>query len=76
MRGRLAIKIKNDAVVGVCHGPRCGDYGGRELAENLNLKGVAFEVLDCQSLCPHAPVVRIDGVAKLKADMHLWSDIT
>jgi len=56
-------------LVGVCHGSRCADYGGKELAAALRLQGVGFEILACQSLCPHAPVVRIDGLAKLKANL-------
>jgi len=55
--------------VAVCHGPRCGDYGGRALAEQLTDSGIQVERLDCQSLCPHAPIVRIDGIVKLRAKL-------
>ncbi|MDQ6969555.1 MAG: (2Fe-2S) ferredoxin domain-containing protein [Mariprofundus sp.] len=55
--------------VGVCHGPRCADYGGRALADELMASGISYEILECQSLCPHSPVVRIDGIVKLKAKL-------
>jgi len=48
-------------VLGICHGPRCGDYGGRAMADQLDVKSIAFEQLPCQSLCPHAPIARIDN---------------
>ncbi|HKJ83336.1 MAG TPA: hypothetical protein VJ961_04860 [Mariprofundaceae bacterium] len=44
---------------GICHGPRCRDYGGRDLLAVLNERGIAAKVIDCQSLCPHSPVVRL-----------------
>jgi len=47
------------AAVGVCHGPRCGDYGGRALAAELSQRNIEIEALDCQSLCPYAPIVRL-----------------
>ncbi|MDQ6996558.1 MAG: hypothetical protein Q9M82_03750, partial [Mariprofundus sp.] len=45
--------------VGVCHGPRCGDYGGRALAVELRHRKIEVEALDCQSLCPYSPIVRL-----------------
>ncbi|MBL4775932.1 MAG: (2Fe-2S) ferredoxin domain-containing protein [Mariprofundus sp.] len=55
--------------IAVCHGPRCGDYGGRALAGTLAARGFQCEVLDCQSLCPYAPIVRIDGAVVHRANM-------
>jgi len=46
--------------LGICHGPRCGDYGGRAMAEQLVERSIAFDQLQCQSLCPHAPIARVD----------------
>jgi len=65
----LSADVSLQRLIGVCHGPRCGDYGGRALAEQFMQAGISFEKLDCQSLCPHAPVVRVDGVVKLKANI-------
>ena len=45
--------------VGVCYGPRCSDFGSRDMAEILRQKGHEVEDLDCQSLCPHAPAIRV-----------------
>jgi len=59
--------VSRRATVGVCHGPRCGDCGGRALAAELRERGVRVEVLDCQSLCPHAPVARLPDRALLRA---------
>ena len=36
------------------------DYGGRAMAAQLDAKSIAFEQLPCQSLCPHAPIARIE----------------
>lgn len=44
---------------GICHGPRCRDYGGAALLEKLQAQGIEAEAIDCQSLCPHSPVVRL-----------------
>lgn len=44
--------------IGICHGPRCGDYGGRALRQQLQSEGYKVEVLACQSLCPHGPIAR------------------
>jgi len=49
------------SVVGVCHGPRCADYGGRVLATELMQQDIEVEALDCQSLCQHGPIARMDG---------------
>jgi NADH:ubiquinone oxidoreductase subunit E len=53
----------------VCHGQNCKPYGGKQLAKSLAEQGVHFEVIECRSLCQHAPVVFVDGKAKLKATM-------
>jgi len=53
--------------VGVCHGPRCSDSGGRVLAETLEAHGVICEPLACQSLCTYAPTARVHGIAVLHA---------
>ena len=45
--------------IGVCYGPRCSDFGSREMAEELKQLGLEVEALDCQSLCPHAPAIRM-----------------
>jgi len=45
--------------IGVCYGPRCSDFGSRDMAEVLRKQGHAVEDLDCQSLCPHAPAIRV-----------------
>jgi NADH:ubiquinone oxidoreductase subunit E len=45
--------------IGVCQGPRCGDYGGRTLLEALQERGVDAISIACQSLCPSSPVVRL-----------------
>jgi len=47
------------AAIGVCYGPRCSDFGSREMAEELKKQGLEVEALDCQSLCPHAPAIRV-----------------
>ncbi|WP_147434063.1 hypothetical protein [Mariprofundus sp. EBB-1] len=47
--------------LGICHGPRCGDYGGRAMGEALMDRSISFDPLPCQSLCPHAPIARVDG---------------
>ncbi|MDQ6999963.1 MAG: (2Fe-2S) ferredoxin domain-containing protein [Mariprofundus sp.] len=51
--------MNKQVVVGVCHGPRCRDYGGLTLAEQLKYQGMAVEALDCQSLCTYSPIVRL-----------------
>jgi len=65
----LSESVSQQRLIGVCHGPRCSDYGGKALAEQLEAANIPFEILDCQSLCPHSPVVRVDGVVKLKANV-------
>lgn len=64
----LSKDISKQRLIGVCHGPRCSDYGGRALAERFKQTEIPFERLECQSLCPHSPVVRVNGVVKLKAN--------
>jgi len=53
--------MNKQPVVGVCHGPRCGDYGGKVLAEMLMDSSIVFDRLPCQSMCPQAPIARVDG---------------
>ena len=47
------------SAIGVCYGPRCSDFGSREMADQLRKLGHEVEDLDCQSLCPHAPAIRV-----------------
>lgn len=56
--------------VGVCHGPRCSDYGGSRLAAGLKGRGITCEALPCQSLCTYAPLARVYGIATLHATAH------
>ncbi len=51
--------MSKQLVVGVCHGPRCRDYGGLTLASQLKCQGMAVESLGCQSLCAYSPIVRL-----------------
>ncbi len=53
--------MSKQIVVGICHGPRCADYGGRALAAELREQNIAVEALDCQSLCACSPVARKSG---------------
>ena len=55
--------------VEVCLGQNCKGYGGQALADALKQRGIAFTISECRSLCTYAPVVIVDGKAKLKADM-------
>ncbi len=57
------------ACIGICQGPRCGGYGGAELLSALAGRGVPVVPLDCQSLCPHAPVVRLPDRCLLQATL-------
>ncbi|MDX8405474.1 MAG: (2Fe-2S) ferredoxin domain-containing protein [Mariprofundus sp.] len=59
--------MSRTAAIGICHGPICADYGGRKMAAALQQQGIEVIELPCQSLCLHAPVARVDGIAKLKA---------
>ena len=43
----------------VCIGPRCGDYGGKALLDELAQAGIAAQATECHSLCPHAPIVSL-----------------
>ncbi|MDQ7058121.1 MAG: (2Fe-2S) ferredoxin domain-containing protein [Ghiorsea sp.] len=51
----------------VCLGQNCKPYGGQELVDVLREKGIPFTSFECRSLCTYAPVVFVDGKAKLKA---------
>ena len=44
----------------VCHGPKCSDFGSRELSKELAELGIKSSAGDCRSQCPHAPVLFID----------------
>jgi len=50
-------EIREVPAIAVCHGPRCGAYGGRALLAELQQQGVIAEAVGCQSLCPSSPVV-------------------
>ena len=61
----------------VCLGQNCKPYGGQVLANELKAKGIPFSTFECRSLCTYAPVVFVDGKAKLKvnlADIGLLDD--
>ncbi|MDX8388808.1 MAG: (2Fe-2S) ferredoxin domain-containing protein [Ghiorsea sp.] len=51
----------------VCLGQNCKGYGGQALADELKQRVIPFKVSECRSLCTYAPVVVVDGKAKLKA---------
>lgn len=53
--------------VEICHGPKCGDYGGKANADALRERGILVQELPCQSLCQHAPVAKVNGIALLKS---------
>ncbi|HKI61122.1 MAG TPA: hypothetical protein VKA31_02405 [Mariprofundaceae bacterium] len=55
--------------VGICLGPRCGDYGGRDLLAALLARGIRAQGIDCQSLCQASPVVRLPGHCLLHASL-------
>ncbi|TLS75266.1 hypothetical protein FE236_09900 [Mariprofundus erugo] len=63
-----------EGAVGVCHGPRCRDYGGSALAGLLQTQGFLCERLPCQSLCSYSPVARMNGIAVLRASMQKLAD--
>lgn len=44
----------------MCHGARCHDYDGQALAAELKSAGLVSEAGECQSLCPHSPVVHLN----------------
>ena len=51
----------------VCHGPKCSDFGGRELSDELDAFDIQSFAGDCRSQCPHAPVVFVDDRLITKA---------
>ena len=53
----------------ICLGENCKPYGGQALADELQAKGVGFTTFECRSLCTYAPVVFVDGKAKLRANI-------
>ncbi|MES0372528.1 MAG: (2Fe-2S) ferredoxin domain-containing protein [Mariprofundaceae bacterium] len=58
---------KQTSSVEVCHGPKCSDFGGRDLSKELDALGIHSFAGDCRSLCPHAPVVLVDDRLITKA---------
>ncbi len=60
---------QTQAAIGVCLGPRCGDYGGRALLDELRSAGIDPVVLECQSLCNFSPVVRLSDRCLLRATL-------
>lgn len=65
--GPMKSETNNGGAVGICLGPRCGDYGGRELLAALARHGIPARSLGCQSLCPHAPVACLPDRCLLRA---------
>lgn len=61
-------------IIEVCHGPKCSDFGGRELSKELDALGIESTAGDCRSQCPHAPVVFIQDRMTIKADIEKVSD--
>ena len=55
--------------ISICHGQNCHGAGGKVLAEALKAMHIPFKMMPCQSLCPHAPVGKIDNIAILHADI-------
>ncbi|MDQ6979959.1 MAG: (2Fe-2S) ferredoxin domain-containing protein [Ghiorsea sp.] len=53
----------------VCLGQNCKPYGGQELVDVLREKSIPFISFECRSLCTYAPVVFVNGKAKLKASL-------
>jgi len=51
----------------VCHGPKCSDFGGRVISEELHALGFTTFDGDCRSLCPHAPVALVNDRLITKA---------
>lgn len=56
-----------EPTIEVCHGPKCSDFGGRELSKELDALGIESSAGDCRSQCPHAPVVFINDRMVTKA---------
>jgi len=53
----------------ICLGQNCKPYGGQALADELKKQGVPFTTFECRSLCTYAPVVFVDGKAKLRVNI-------
>ena len=53
----------------VCHGPKCSDFGSRELSQKLAACGIASEAGDCRSQCPNAPLVLVNKRMICKATL-------
>ncbi|MFC1536805.1 (2Fe-2S) ferredoxin domain-containing protein [Pseudomonadota bacterium] len=54
------MRSDNKKKIKVCHGARCLDYGGQALAAEMKSVGLESEAGECQSLCPHSPVVHLN----------------
>jgi len=54
---------------GVCLGPRCSDYGGKELLQALRQRGILACAIGCQSLCTYSPVVHASNRHLLRASL-------
>lgn len=52
----------------LCFGKHCLNEN-RLLAEALRKQGVMFLLRECRSLCTYAPIVFVDGKARLKATL-------
>lgn len=58
----------------VCHGPKCSDFGSRELSKALDALGIESRAGDCRSQCPHAPVIFMDEKMVTKATVEKVAD--
>ncbi|MDQ6982749.1 MAG: (2Fe-2S) ferredoxin domain-containing protein [Mariprofundus sp.] len=61
--------MTKSVAIGVCHGPRCMEYGGQALAEILRGQYIEVEALGCQSLCSYFPIVRLNERVIHRASM-------
>ena len=53
--------VEPQPTVEVCFGPQCSDAGGRELAKDLEARGLEVCMGDCRNQCPHAPAVLVNN---------------
>jgi len=65
----LASGLVKHKKIEICLGQNCKPYGGQDLADELKKQGVPFTTFECRSLCTYAPVVFVEGKAKLKASL-------
>ncbi|MDX8391745.1 MAG: (2Fe-2S) ferredoxin domain-containing protein [Mariprofundaceae bacterium] len=52
--------MSNHALIEICQGPECGEYGGPELLAELTELGIAAKPGHCQGLCHEAPMALIN----------------